>query len=56
MAKVNEEKFRKMKNIYSNLREEHVKLLRTVCISRDQCYSIQIMNGYECDGTDIFMR
>ena len=20
------------------------------------CYSIQIMNGYECNGTDIFMR
>ena len=29
-AKANEERFKKMKDIYGKLREEHVKLLRTV--------------------------
>ena len=30
VARANEEKFRKMKGIYTKLREEHVGLLRTV--------------------------
>lgn len=31
IAKGNEEKFTKMKDIYTKLREEHIQLLRTVC-------------------------
>jgi len=32
LAKANEEKFKKIKNAYSQLREEPVKLLRTVSL------------------------
>ena len=30
--------------------------VQTVTPSMCQLYIIQIMNGYECNGTDIFMR
>ena len=32
IAKANEEKFKKMKDIYTKLREEHVTLIRSVSI------------------------
>lgn len=32
IAKTNEEKFKKMKDIYTKLREEHVQVLKQVCV------------------------
>ena len=36
LAKANEDKFKKMKDIYSQLRQEHVGLIRTVSLG-DLC-------------------
>ena len=38
---------------YSSMRRLMTNLEYVHCTGT---YSIQIMNGYECDGTDIFMR
>ena len=40
-AKMSEEKFQKLKNMYTQLRDEHIKLLRQV-ISNSQVISVQI--------------
>lgn len=31
-AKASEEKFQKLKNMYTQIRDEHIKLLRQACI------------------------
>ena len=43
IAKANDEKFKKMKDIYGKLREEHVQLLRTV----------RICSSYPCQNDNI---
>ena len=39
IAKTNEDKFKKMKDIYGSLREEHLQLLRTVSGECESGYS-----------------